>query len=313
MTDEVLVDLADGIGTITLNRPGRINALTAGMVTRLTEVFEQWAGDDAVREIVLRGAGERGFCAGADVRALRDAVVAGETERMLDFLHDEYYLDGLIASYPKPVTAELVGIAMGGGLGLGMHGTHRIGEPGTRWAMPETAIGLWPDVGVCYELARTPGQTGAHLAMTGDSIDGASALWAGLLHECPGADAAGSALAGAAGWIDECYAGDDPVAIVARLAEHPDPDALAAAATIGERSPMSVAVALAAVRRAAQAPDVAAVLDQDRTLADTLAVDPSDFVEGVRAKMVDKDGAPRWRHASLEEVDPAEVAARFGD
>ena len=86
MTDEVLVDLADGIGTITLNRPGRINALTAGMVARLTEVFEDWAGDDAVREIVLRGAGERGFCAGADVRALRDAVVAGETERMLDFL-----------------------------------------------------------------------------------------------------------------------------------------------------------------------------------------------------------------------------------
>lgn len=311
MTDEVLVDLVAGVGTITLNRPGRINALTAAMIDRLTEVFTDWRADDRVERVVLRGAGDRGFCAGADVRALREQVLADDLAGLLGFLNSEYHLNGLIADFGKPVEAHLIGVAMGGGLGLGMHNTHKIGTPDTRWAMPETAIGLWPDVGVCYELARTPGQVGVHLAMTGDTIDGASALWAGLLDECPGADPAASDLAAAADWIDECYLGDDPVAIVQRLAEHPAPGARAAAQTIEQRCPMSVAVALQAVRRAAQAPAVSTVLDQDRRLAATLADDPRDFVEGVRAKMVDKDGQPRWRHASLAEVDPAEVAARF--
>ena len=308
---ELLIGLESGVGTLTLNRPRRINALTRAMVDQLAEQLRAWADDDNVIRVELAGTGERGFCAGADVRVLRDAVLAGRVDEALGFLLAEYDLDQLIAEYTKPVTAHLVGISMGGGLGIGMHKTRRVGEPGTRLAMPEVAIGLWPDVGVCYELARTPGRVGEHLAMTGDTIDGASAYWAGLLDECPGADAGASWLSGASGWIDECYAADDAVTIVQALGDHPAPDARASAETILTRSPLSVALALRAVRRARELPDVAAVLDQDRSLARTTMADPADFVEGVRAKMVDRGDRPRWRHARLADVEEAEVAARF--
>ncbi len=310
---EVLSSATDGVGTLTLNRPSRINALNRAMIDRITHQLRAWQDDDTVTEVVFRGAGERGFCAGADVRAMRDDILAGRTEAALEFLMVEYELNQLIAGYPKPVTAHLVGISMGGGLGLAMHNTRRLGEPGTRWAMPEVGIGLWPDVGICFELSRTPGRVGEHLAMTGDSIDGASALWAGLLHQCPGADPAESWLATASGWIDDCYAGGDAAGIVQALAAHPDPDAQAAAQLIGRRSPLSVAVALQAVRRARELTDVVAVLEQDRVLARTTMEDPADFVEGVRAQLVDRDNQPRWRHASVEDVTPAEVAARFAD
>ena len=308
---ELLIGLESGVGTLTLNRPRRINALTRAMVDQLAEQLRAWADDDNVTRVELAGTGERGFCAGADVRVLRDAVLAGRVDEALGFLLAEYDLDQLIAEYTKPVTAHLVGISMGGGLGIGMHKTRRVGEPGTRLAMPEVAIGLWPDVGVCFELARTPGRVGEHLAMTGDIIAGASGYWAGLLDECPGADAGASWLAGASGWIDECYAADDAVTTVQALADHPAPDARASAETIRTRSPLSVALALRAVRRARELPDVAAVLDQDRALARTTMADPADFVEGVRAKMVDRDDRPRWRDARLADVDEAEVAARF--
>ena len=308
---ELLIGLESGVGTLTLNRPRRINALTRAMVDQMAEQLHAWADDENVTRVELVGTGERGFCAGADIRVLHDAVHAGRVDEALGLLLAEYDLDQLIAEYTKPVTAHLVGISMGGGLGIGMHKTRRVGEPGTRLAMPEVAIGLWPDVGVCYELARTPGRVGEHLAMTGDTIDGASAYWAGLLDECPGADAGASWLAGASGWIDECYAGDDAVTIVQALGDHPAPDARASAETILTRSPLSVALALRAVRRARELPDVAAVLDQDRSLARTTMADPADFVEGVRAKMVDRGDRPRWRHARLADVEEAEVAARF--
>lgn len=307
---ELLVEAHAGVGRLTLNRPARINALTRSMVDQMAVQLRVWASDPLITRVELRGAGDRGFCAGADVRALRDAAVAGRADEVVSFLLAEYDLDQLIDEYPKPVVAHLVGISMGGGLGIGMHGTYRIGELGTRWAMPEVAIGLWPDVGVCYELARTPGRVGEHLAMTGEAIDGPSALWAGLLNECRGADPAVSALAKAA-WIDQCYQHEDAVAIVRALESHPDHDARAAAATIRTRSPLSVHVALRAVRRARELPDVASVLDQDRALGRATMADPADFIEGVRARMVDRDNQPRWRHDRLEDVDPAEVDARF--
>ncbi len=263
---DLLVEVDRDLGIITLNRPERINALTHQMVTDLGEQLVVWRDDDRIAAVELRGAGERGFCAGADVRALRDAVLAGRPERMLEFLYAEYDVDALIADYPKPVTAHLVGIAMGGGLGIGQHTSRRVGGLDTRWAMPENAIGLWPDVGVCFELSRTPGRLGEHLAMTGGSLDGASALWAGLLDECPGVDPRASAAALAQDWIDECYRESDAVQIVAALESHPNPDARSAAETIRARAPFSVHVALEAVRRAAGMASVAEVLMQDRAL-----------------------------------------------
>lgn len=307
---ELLIDLAGRVGTIVLNRPRRINALSPGMIQQIIEQLGAWASDDAVHEVELRGAGERGFSAGADVRWLHDAVMDDQVAAT-EFLLAEYRMDALAASFPKPITAHFWGISMGGGLGLGSHRTRRIGTTAMQWAMPEVGIGLWPDVGMCFELSRAPGELGTHLAMTGGAIDGASALWAGFLDECPGADPGASPLARAATWIDACYAGDDPVEIVGRLAQHADPHAREAAMTIRARSPLSVAVALRAVRRAAKMPSIEAVLEQDRALGRSTMADPADFIEGVRAKMIDRDDRPRWRHARLEDVGPDEVEARF--
>ncbi len=312
MNDEICFEVRDGVGRVVLNRPRRINALNRAMIDALSVQLERWANDPGVQEITIAGAGERGFCAGADIKVLRDLIIAGRPEECFGFLAAEYAVDALIANYDKAITSYLTGISMGGGLGIGMHNTRRIGEVGTRMAMPETAIGLWPDVGMCWELSRTPGRVGEYLAMSGESIDGASALWAGLLDECRGADPGTSALAKAAWWIDECFGLEEPTTIIESLTQHPDPQARAAAQTISQRCPMSVAVALRAVRNARHAPDVAMVLAQDLRLAEAITANPADFIEGVRAKMVDKDESPRWRHASLAEVDPAEVIAWVG-
>ncbi|MGI5950713.1 MAG: enoyl-CoA hydratase/isomerase family protein [Brooklawnia sp.] len=311
MTELVIARVDAGVGELILNRPARINALTRPMIDALGRHLVAWQDDPGVEQVVLRGAGERGFCAGADVREMRDQLLAGDADAALGFLLAEYDLNELIWRYPKPVTAHLLGIAMGGGLGLGMHNTHRIGEPATRLAMPEVAIGLWPDVGVAYELARTPGRTGEYLAMTGETIDGASALWAGLLDQCPGVDTDTSWLATNQQWIDDCFAAGTAAAVVAALEAADEPNANHAAQTIRARSPLSVWMALEAVRRARTMPDVAAVLDQDRVLGRSLIADPDDFIEGVRARMVDRDNQARWRHQRIEDVTNDEVLARF--
>ncbi len=310
MTELVIARVDAGVGELILNRPARINALTRPMIDALSRHLTAWQDDPGVEQVALRGAGERGFCAGADVREMRERLLAGDADAALGFLLAEYDLNELIWQYPKPVTAHLIGIAMGGGLGLGIHNTHRIGEPATRLAMPEVAIGLWPDVGVAYELARTPGRTGEYLAMSGETIDGGSALWAGLLDQCPGAEPETSWLAANQQWIDDCFAGTAAEVVVA-LEASGEPNARQAAQGIRARSPLSVCVALEAVRRARAMPDVAAVLDQDRALGHSVIADPDDFIEGVRARMVDRDNQPRWRHQRIEDVTNDEVLARF--
>lgn len=300
----------DGVGVLTLNRPKAINALNADMFAVLERQLAAWVDDERVQEIQLRGNGERGYCAGADVRAHREAAISGHGSR---FLHMEYRIDQLIIDYPKALTAYLHGISMGGGLGIALHqagriGGRRIAAPDLKLAMPEVGIGLWPDVGVCFELARMPGQTGTHVALTGTTIGAADALFGGLVDEVDG-DVGSSQLADDQDWIDDCYTGDDPVAIVERLASHDAPRANQAAKLIGTRCPMSVWLALACIRRAAGCPDVASVLEFDGQLASRFMADPVDYIEGVRAQLVDKDRNPTWRHASVADVDPAEVSA----
>jgi enoyl-CoA hydratase len=298
-----------GVGRIVLNRPQAINALDLGMLHAIEDAVGAWLAAGSVAAIDLSGVGPRGYCAGADVRQLRDLLLTDEGAA-IGFLEDEYRVDALLAAAPCPVTAHLTGISMGGGLGLGQHANRRLGEPGTRWAMPEVGIGIWPDVGLLYELSRLPGQLGTHLALTGQTIDGASALYAGLLDEAPGADAASSDLAGDAPWIATCYSGDDAAEILARLAADPAPRAQATAELIRTRSPLSVAVTLEAIRRAAQLADVGAVLAQDVALAHRFLA-RSDFIEGVRAQLVDKDRTPHWRHDRVEDVPRSEVEAMF--
>ena len=316
MSDEVLFEINRGVGKITLNRPKAINALASDMFRSLDSKLDEWAEDERVERVELTGVEGRGYCSGADIRALRELIVEkGDGSPLREFLELEYDVDAKIVRFPKQFDSYLFGVSMGGGLGLSMHrggAGKRVAKADLRWAMPETGIGLWPDVGVTYELARMPGELGTHLALTGAPIDAASALYAGVITEVEGDVApANSALAKNQPWIDECYSGDDPVEILRRLEEHPIAAARETAELIRGRCPMSVCVSLEAVRRAAKAKDVFEVLDQDMALGRAWAKQPEKFVEGVRAQLVDKDRQPRWRNQRVEEVDPAEVQARF--
>ena len=310
----VLITVDDGVGLIELNRPKAINALTPQMLGAIGDALDQWRDDSSVTRVELTGAGERGFCSGADVRALRTTLLEQGPEAATTFFEVEYPVNEAIATYPKPIISVMDGITMGGGMGLTLHSSRRIGTATTQLAMPEVTIGLFPDVGATYELSRMPGQTGTWMAMTGAPVDGASALWARLLDEAdPDASPGESWLAQAAErWIDECFTGDDAAAIVQRLEQHEDADARECAELIRTKCPLSVAVALELVRRAAELPDVSSVLAVDRVLAENFMRD-SDFAEGVRAQLVDKDRQPTWRHARQEDVTRDEVLALFGE
>jgi enoyl-CoA hydratase len=319
------------LGRILLNRPRVLNVLNDTMVTSVLAQLQDWAGDDAVAAVSIQGAGERGLCAGGDVRVLRTAVLAGSMDA-LDFWAHEYRMNAVIGAYPKPFVAFMDGIVMGGGVGISAHGSLRLVTEHSRVAMPETGIGFSPDVGSLFLLSRAPGELGTHLALTGLSVGGADAVSAGLAdalidsQDIPGILArlaAGESLDAGVGststvgdlaaeqeWIDSCYVGNDAVAILAALKAHPAPGAQHAAEVLESRAPLAVCTALEAIRRAGQMDTLAEVLEQDRVLGASMA-GSEDFLEGVRALLVDRDNTPRWRHESLAEVDTAEVAGLF--
>jgi enoyl-CoA hydratase len=331
-TDEVLYARDGHLGRILLNRPRVINVLNDDMVASIMAQLKEWAQDGAVAAVSVQGAGDRGLCAGGDVRALRTVVMAGSGEAVRFWAH-EYRMNAAIAAYPKPFVAFMDGVVMGGGVGISAHGSLRLVTERSRVAMPETTIGFSPDVGSLFLLSRAPGEIGTHLAMTGLSISGADAITCGLAdalvssEDIPGIIArlaAGEWLVGdgachqtpagelgsAREWIDECYAGDDAVVIARALRAHPAPGAQHAADVLATRAPMAVCIALEAIRRAGRMDTLAQVLEQDLMLGGALA-DSADFVEGVRALLVDRDNAPCWQHRSLADVDPAEVARVF--
>jgi enoyl-CoA hydratase len=331
MSDEVLYARAGSLGRILLNRPKVINALTYPMMTSILAQLQDWTQDDAVVAVSVQGAGERGLCAGGDIRALRTAVIDGSAGALQFWAH-EYAMNAVMGSYPKPLVAFMDGIVMGGGVGISAHASLRLVTERSRVAMPETAIGFSPDVGSMFLLSRAPGEIGTHLAMTGLAVGGADAVSAGLAdalvasEDIPGIIArltAGESLDASVGsttaagdlgaersWIDSCYAGSDPVTILHALREHPAPGARRSADVLVTRSPLAVAVALEAIRRAARMDTLSRVLEQDLMLCAGFA-DSGDLVEGVRALLVDRDNAPRWRHRSLEDVDATEVALLF--
>jgi len=331
--DEVLVERVGGLGRLTLNRPRAINALNHAMVRTLATALDEWRGDDAVRTVLLTGAGDRGLCAGGDIVAIYRAVLDGRDEAVR-FWADEYRLDAEIARYSTPYVALMDGLVLGGGIGLSAHGGIRVVTERTRVGMPEVSIGFFPDVGGTYLLARAPGQLGTHLGLTGGTASGADAIAIGLAdHFVPSArlgeltaaletrDAAeaiaefavappASELVAQRDWIDELYAGEDAETIVERLAASTDPAAREAAATIRTKSPTSVALTLAGLRRAAALPSLEAALDQDFRIATRISRG-AEVIEGIRAQVIDKDRAPRWSPASLAEVSPAVIEQYF--
>lgn len=306
MSDHLITEVVDGIGQITLNRPQAINALDGDMMTTMYDTLVAWRLDDAVTAIELGGEGERGFCAGADVRALAGVVRDGGP--WLQYLETEYALDMLIAEYPKPVTSHMHGVSMGGGLGIAAHADRRIVYASTVMAMPETKIGFFPDAGIMHQLSRA-GAVGRHLALTSSTFTGGDALLLNLADESADGDLPAPLFEDSATWIQECYASDDPVEIVRALESHPDEAARQAGRDLRARSPFAVHVALRALIRA-QRLTLSEVLNQDLHLAESV-IPAGDFEEGVRALLIDKDNAPTWRHASIEDVPREEVDRVF--
>ncbi len=327
----IIATASGGLGRIELNRPKLINALSLDMVAGIDDALRSWYDDDTVTTVLVTGRGERGLCAGGDIKAVYTDIVEGTGENA-KFWNREYRMNAAIAEYPKPYVVIMNGITMGGGVGISGHGSERIVTDSTKVGMPETGIGLFPDVGGTYLLARAPGELGTHLALTGTAVGPGAALALDLAdHYVPeadlpaliadleagedvetvvsryAADAPADDLAEAAAWIDECYTGDDVEDILARLEAHADPEANAAAALIRTKAPTSVKVTLAALRRAADMA-LAEVLEQDYRIAVEMTRRP-DLREGIRAQVIDKDRNPQWSPASLSEVDDATVTA----
>ena len=335
-SDEVLTRVDGGVGFITLNRPKAINSLTQTMVELLSTVLIRWERDDAVRTVVLAGAGERGLCAGGDVVAVYNSARQDgvETRR---FWRDEYRLDAQIGRFPKPFVSLMDGIVMGGGVGISAHANTRVVTDTSKIAMPEVGIGFIPDVGGAFLLSRAPGGLGLHAALTGAPFSGADAIAMGFadnyvphgdLDAFTAAIAADgivgalahhaiepppSKLAAQRDWIDKCFAGDTVEDIIARLqalGEDGVGPAQDAANLIASRSPIAVSVALEAVRRAAKLETLEDVLVQDYRVSSASARS-HDLVEGIRAQIIDKDRNPKWSPPTLAAVSPADVDAYF--
>jgi enoyl-CoA hydratase len=332
-SDEILTSVDRGVGLITLNRPKAINSLTHPMVNELSRVLTEWERDDEVRVVVVSGAGERGLCAGGDIVAIYHSARADGSEAR-QFWYDEYLLNGHIGRYPKPYVALMDGIVMGGGVGVGAHGSVRVVTDTTKMAMPEVGIGFIPDVGGTFILSRAPGLLGLHAALTGAPFTGADAIALGFADRYVPhdklqqfakailADGIDSALAAHAteppasplmaqrDWIDDCYAGETVADIIAALRGHDAGPANDAANLIATRSPISVSVALEAVRRAAKLDNLEDVLRQEyRTSCGSLR--SHDLVEGIRAQVIDKDRNPKWSPASLAAVTQADIESYF--
>ena len=333
MTDQVLFERRGRALVITLNRPAQLNALNHAMCVGIQQALYDSIGDPGVEVVIVEGAGERAFCAGGDVVGMYHAGRAGSDEWEV-FFRDEYRMNQTIAVYPGPYVALLDGVTMGGGVGLSIHGRFRVATERTLFAMPETAIGLIPDVGGTHALPRLPGFIGTWLALTGARIGPADCLYAGIAtHYVPSdrlpllrelladgdqpvaavldtlhADPGESALAAYRDAIDFHFIHDSVEVIQASLTQG-DEWALAQHATIAARSPTSLKLSLRALGMGADAAIETALKTEYRLVC--AIKHGHDFYEGIRAQLIDKDKSPRWQPATLAEVDDAEVAAYF--
>jgi enoyl-CoA hydratase len=333
---EVLLEARGSAGLITLNRPKALNALNLSMVRAIDARLRAWADDPRIGCVVIRGAGEKAFCAGGDIRQLRAWGLAGDTQAEA-FYREEYQLNALIKHYPKPYVALIDGIVMGGGVGVSLHGSHRFVGERTLFAMPETGIGFFPDVGATFALPRLPGSLGTYLALTGARLGPADLHWCGVAtHSVAGASfdhiiddlAAGAGidetgvrharpageptLPGLMPAIDRCFGAGSVKDVLARLAREKDASATWAtetAAGLRSKSPLSLGIAFRQMQIGGHA-DFNECMRIEYRIASRI-LGRGDFFEGVRALLVDKDNKPRWRHPSAEAVDDTEIDGYF--
>lgn len=331
MTQEVLIERAGQVGRIRLNRPKAIHALNTAMCSTILDALDDFEADDKIVAVLIDHAEGRGFCAGGDIRMLAESG-KGDGHEAREFFHAEYRMNHRLFTYPKPTIAFLDGIVMGGGVGIALPCTYRIATENTRFAMPETGIGLFPDVGGGWFLPRLPGQFGKFMALTGYRASAGDCLNLGLATHSMFSDQLAlvkeliikyprdldvtiSDKAGGPGpaalfshfdEIDELFAGDSVEAIMAALEADGGDWALKELATLRSKSPLSMAVSLRQLREGAAMPDFAAEMKQEYAIG-ARVVHTHDFIEGVRALIVDKDNAPQWR----PEVSQAEIDAIF--
>lgn len=345
--DTVLAQVRNQIGHLTLNRPSGLNALNLEMVRRLQQHLDAWANDPHVVAVVVRGAGEKAFCAGGDIRSLYDSYKNNDTLHTA-FFEEEYALDLTLHHYPKPVVAVMDGYVLGGGMGLAQGADFRLVTERSRLAMPEVAIGYFPDVGASYFLSKIPGQVGTYLGVSGVQIGASDALYCGLAdwytdsarlseldeqlnsltwQQSPREDLEAlfasiavntlpdAPLATLRPLIDEVFSHDSVTTIVARLQEVATHEhrqwATDTANLLQTRSPLGMAVTLEMLRRSH-----ALHLNLEQCFAlelhlDRQWFDRGDLIEGVRALIIDKDKNPHWNPPTLNELDPAQVASFF--
>ncbi|MGY4829272.1 enoyl-CoA hydratase/isomerase family protein [Sphaerotilaceae bacterium SBD11-9] len=343
----VLTEIRGNLGVITLNKPQALNALSLAMVRDITTALLQWRDDAQVAAVLLRGAGREGkapaFCAGGDIRFFHQAALGGDPT-LEDFFTEEYSLNHLIHNYPKPTIALMDGVTMGGGMGLAQGATLRVVTEHCKLAMPETNIGLFPDVGGGWFLSRCPGHLGEFLALTGTVLGAGDAIACGLadvylpsaqlptlveaLADQPIENAAQAVavvkaraqtappatLTAQRTLIDAHFSLPSALQIVSALSADGTPFAQQAAADLRKRSPLMVAVTLEQVRRARGMPlgdELRMERDMVRHCFHLRPGAASETVEGIRALAVDKDHQPRWNPVRLEEVQADEVAAFF--
>lgn len=328
---DILFAVRGRLGHATMNRPKALNALTLGMSQALDRNLRAWAHDPAIDTVAITGAGDRAFCAGGDIRALYDSGPGGRLTR--DFYWHEYRLNRRIHRFPKDYVALIDGIAMGGGVGVSMTGRIRAVSERALFAMPETGIGLFPDVGATYFLTRTPGQLGMFLGMTGARLKAADLVYCGLAtHYVPSArmaelvaalesepvaaalarfaqSAGDSPMAAHRAAIDRCFSGDTVETILEALAGEGTDWAIATRDTLLQKSPTSLRVTVRQLRAGAGLDFEDCMRLEYRLVQRFMA--GGDFFEGVRSVVIDKDNAPRWNPARLEDVDPTRIDQYF--
>ncbi|MGM4906334.1 enoyl-CoA hydratase/isomerase family protein [Tardiphaga sp. 866_E4_N2_1] len=338
-TGDLIVAREGAAGVIRLNRPKALNALTLEMTREIATALDMFEADPKIALIILEGAGERGLCAGGDIRGLYEsAKVKGDLGKI--FWREEYIVNARIAKFPKPYVAYMDGFVMGGGVGLAGHASHRIVTEKTRMAMPEVGLGFFPDVGGTWLLSRAPGELGTYFGLTGLTANGADALAAhmadvlidtvkwpalreALTQLSAGADAASvmttlkkfgapeqtGPVTAQRALIDRAFAHDSVEEIVAALEQDGSDFALATLKAMSDKSPRGLKVTLKLLRLARASKSLEECLSREY-LAALEVFDSADFVEGVRAAIIDKDRNPKWQPPELEGVTP-EIVARY--
>jgi len=338
---EVIIERAGALGILRLNRSKALNSLTLTMVRLLSAALDEFAADPAIGLVLIEGEGERGLCAGGDIRALYESAKKRDGAAAL-FLGEEYVLNARIAHFPKPYIAFMDGLVMGGGVGVSAHGSHRIVTEKTRLAMPETGIGFVPDVGGTWLLAHTPGESGTYLGLLGETMGAPDAIYTGIADAMvPAADLPKlrEALASlgpqtaheavretirrfaqtiAPGPLEQhqlvigsAMQSDRVEDIVLALEADGSDFAKATLKTISAKSPTSLKLTLRLLRSARTALNLETCLLNEYRAAVSMVEGHDDFVEGVRAAVIDKDRQPRWLPAGLKDVDEAALDTFF--